>query len=307
MLPQTFIPTAPSLTHEGSLKSLVENRTSYTLDNYELNLYETYQVAKSIYFKFDHFMVASMLRGRKLLHLMDRRELSFVPGESALIAPNSELLIDFPDSDFKNPTQCLTLAIDIKKILDTLSFLNERYPQEGNDSFWQLNYDNFVFQNNEEIAGIIGKIIGICQSDTIFKDILADLSIQELLVKIVQSQSLESVEFGNLKNLNPQLQQVITYIRENLNSKIDLKVILKSVGLSTSSLYRLFKTELGISPLEFIMQERIRLAKQFLSDRNTYVKNVCYEAGFEDSNYFIRVFKHYEGITPKQYQQKMRG
>jgi AraC-like DNA-binding protein len=34
-----------------------------------------------------------------------------------------------------------------------------------------------------------------------------------------------------------------------------------------------------------------------------YIKNVSYEVGFEDCNYFIRVFKHYEGITPKQYQQ----
>ncbi len=77
--------------------------------------------------------------------------------------------------------------------------------------------------------------------------------------------------------------------------------------MSNSALYRLFKTELGISPREFIMTERIRLAKQFLSDKNTYIKNVCYEAGFEDSNYFIRAFKHYEGITPKQYQLGIRS
>jgi AraC-like DNA-binding protein len=73
--------------------------------------------------------------------------------------------------------------------------------------------------------------------------------------------------------------------------------------MSTSSLYRLFKTELGISPIEFIILEKIKLAKQYLTDKSMYIKTVSYESGFEDSNYFIRVFKHYEGMTPKQYQQ----
>jgi AraC-like DNA-binding protein len=60
---------------------------------------------------------------------------------------------------------------------------------------------------------------------------------------------------------------------------------------------------LGISPLEFIILERIRLAKRLLKDQDMYIKNVSYEAGFDDCNYFIRTFKHYEGITPRQYQQ----
>jgi AraC-like DNA-binding protein len=60
---------------------------------------------------------------------------------------------------------------------------------------------------------------------------------------------------------------------------------------------------MGISPIEFVTLERIKLAKKHLTNKDIYIKNVCYESGFEDSNYFIRVFKHYEGITPKQYQQ----
>lgn len=304
---QTHIPPAPPLTHEGSLKSLVENRTSYTLDNYELCLYETYIPAKSVYFKFDQFMVASMLRGKKVLHRMEKDDIFFKPGQTAIVPPNAAVNIDFPDTNLKNPTQCLTLAIDNHKVAKTLDFLNERYPREGNDNFWKLNFDNFIFQNDEEIATILGKIISICQNDTFFKDVLADLSIQELLVKIVQSQSLQSAEAGDINKLSPQLQQVISLIRDNLNTRLDLKFILKKAGMSNSALYRLFKTELGISPREFIMTERIRLAKQFLSDKNTYIKNVCYEAGFEDSNYFIRAFKHYKGITPKQYQLGIRS
>jgi AraC-like DNA-binding protein len=211
--------------------------------------------------------------------------------------------IDFPEASFDNPTQCLALAIDNKKIVDTLSFLNEKYPKEGHNNFWQLDSNNFFFENNEEMAIVINKIINICQSDSIFKDTLADLSLQELLVKIVQSQTLKGVSEGNTQTKNPVLLHILKLIRENISSKIELKNIAKTAGLSTSSLYRLFKNELGVSPVEFVMLEKIKLAKRYLTDKDVYIKNVAYEAGFEDNNYFIRLFKHYEGITPKQYQQ----
>jgi AraC-like DNA-binding protein len=244
-----------------------------------------------------------MLKGKKVMHLLDKYNFDYLPGESVIIPSNVEMKIDFPEATFENPTQCLALAIDHKKIADTLDFLNEKYPKEGQNNFWQLDDTNFFFENNEELSNIISKIIHICQSTSIFKDTLADLSLQELLVKIVQSQTLKGVSEGRAKPNNPVLLHIIEVIRDNISNKIELQSIAKNAGLSTSSLYRLFKNDLGVSPVEFVMLEKIKLAKKYLTDKDVYIKNVSYQAGFEDSNYFIRLFKHYEGITPKQYQQ----
>ncbi|MFN8888290.1 MAG: AraC family transcriptional regulator, partial [Cyclobacteriaceae bacterium] len=238
-----------------------------------------------------------------VMHLFDKDGFDYLPGESVIVPSNVEMKIDFPEATFNNPTQCLALAIDNKKITDTLQFLNEKYPQQGVTNFWQLNEANFYFDNNAEMANLINKIITICQSTSIFKDTLADLSLQELLVKIVQLQTLKGVREKNTKINNPLLNHVVALIRDNIKNKIELKQIARNAGLSTSSLYRLFKNEMGISPVEFVILEKIKLAKQYLSNKDIYIKNVSYEAGFEDSNYFIRLFKHYEGITPKQYQQ----
>ena len=296
-------PVAPDLTNKKLLKTLVENRTVYNLENCELNVFETYEKSSMVPLKFNDLVVTSMLKGKKVMHLFDKEGFDYLPGESVIVPSNVEMKIDFPEAGFDNPTQCLALAIDNKKIIDTLSFLNEKYPKEGESNFWKLDDNNFYFENNEEMAGIINKIINICQSTSIFKDTLADLSLQELLVKIVQSQTLKGVSTDNTVNNNPVLSQIIQLIRMNISTKTELKIIAKTAGLSTSSLYRLFKRELGISPVEFIIMEKIKLAKRYLTDKNIYIKNVSFEAGFEDSNYFIRMFKHYEGITPKQYQQ----
>lgn len=294
---------SPGLTSEKSLKTLVENRIVYNLESCELNLFETYQKSELVPLKFNDLVVTSMLKGKKIMHLFDKDGFDYLPGESVIVPSNVVMRIDFPEASFDNPTQCLALAIDNKKINDTLNFLNEKYPKQGQNNFWQLDENNFFFQNNEEMTNIINKIINICQSTSIFKDTLADLSLQELLVKIVQSQTLKAVDEGNIKTANPYLSNIIAVIRESISNKIELKSIAKQAGMSTSSLYRLFKNELGISPVEFIILEKIKLAKHYLTDKNIYIKNVSYEAGFDDSNYFIRIFKHYEGITPKQYRQ----
>ena len=297
------IPNSPNLTQESLLKTLVENRTIYNLENCELNLFETYEKSELVPLKFSDLVVTSMLKGKKVMHLFDRDGFDYLLGESVIIPSNVEMKIDFPEASFENPTQCLALAIDNKKILDTLNFLNDKYPKAGHNNFWQLDESNFYFENNEDISNVITKLISICQSTSVFKDTLADLSLQELLVKIVQSQTLKSISEGKSATTNPILVNVIEVIKNNITKKIELGTIAKNAGLSTSSLYRLFKTEMGISPLEFIILEKIKLAKSYLSDKTIYIKNVSYEAGFEDSNYFIRLFKHYEGITPKQYQQ----
>jgi AraC-like DNA-binding protein len=123
------------------------------------------------------------------------------------------------------------------------------------------------------------------------------------LIHIAQCQNLKQVREDGGYTTHPQLNAVLEQIRMHLSEKIYLPKMASQVGLSITSLYRLFKRELGISPLEYIVLERIKMAKKLLKDRRIYVKNVSFEVGFDDCNYFIRAFKHHEGITPKQYQQ----
>lgn len=303
MLPTKIVPVNPALTKEFSLKTLVENRTIYNLEHCELNLFETYQQSELVSLRFNDLVVTSMLRGKKVMRLFDQPGFDYVPGESVIVPANVEMKIDFPEAAMENPTQCLALAIDNKKIIDTLQLLNEKYPKEGRNDYWKLDERNFFFYNNAELALTVHKLINICQSTSITKDVLADLTLQELLIHIAQCQNLKEVNEGNLNMSHPHLSFIVNFIRQNINCKLFLPEIAKKASVSTASLYRLFKTELGMSPVEFIVLERIKLAKRLLKDKHIFIKNVSYEVGFDDCNYFIRAFKQHEGITPKQYQK----
>ncbi|MFA7274534.1 MAG: AraC family transcriptional regulator [Crocinitomicaceae bacterium] len=293
---------APELTHERSLKTLVENRTVFSLENCELNIFETYQQSTLVPLKFNDLVVTSMLRGKKVMHLFDEPGFDYLPGETVVIPANEVMKIDFPEAKNNNPTQCLALAIDQAKITETLNFLNEKYPKEGKNKMWQLNSENYFFYNNVDLASTINKLVKECMSTNLTKDAIADLTLQELLIRIIQSQTAKSAEQGNYIDIDSPIQHVVEYIHNNLNERIQLKTLSEQAGMSNTSFYRYFKRELGMSPIEFVLNEKIKCAKQLLRDQGLHINEVGYLAGFEDCNYFIRLFKKHEGITPKQYQ-----
>ncbi|AWK05911.1 AraC family transcriptional regulator [Flavobacterium crocinum] len=299
---QRFLVNPLQLSQEKSLKTLVENRTIYNLNHCELNLFETYESTKMVPLKFNDLVVTSMLRGKKVMHLFDDPEFEYLPGETVIVPSNVEMKIDFPEASKNNPTQCLALAIDQDKIAEILNFLNEQYPKEGNNMFWQLNYQNYFFYNNVEMAATINKLIKECMSTSITKDILADLTLKELLIRIIQTQTVKSLDEGKFHEINNPITEVTEYIKQNLKENMSLKSLSEKACMSTTSFYRFFKRELGMSPIEYILNEKIKCAKNLLKNPTLQINEVCYLAGFEDANYFIRLFKKYEGITPKQYQ-----
>ena len=59
------------------LELIVENRTTYTLDSAELNIYETHQAAKNVELTFGNPVLASMIRGKKVMHLSNAPSFDF--------------------------------------------------------------------------------------------------------------------------------------------------------------------------------------------------------------------------------------
>lgn len=293
----------PRLTHESSLKTLVENRTVHTLNYCELNLFETYQESHLVPLKFNDLVVTSMLRGKKIMHLFDDPEFDYFPGETVIVPSQVEMKIDFPEASFENPTQCLALAIDHQKIEETLHLLNERYPKEGSSDFWRLNHSDYFFYNNQEMATTINKLIQVCMSSNLTKDVLADIALQELLVHMIQLQTANGLEEKGSNEQSSLLNHIVRFIREHLNDRLTMTDLTNEACMSKTSFYRYFKRELGMSPNEFVLKERIKFAKLLLKNQDIQVNQVCFESGFDDCNYFIRAFKKIEGITPKQFQQ----
>jgi AraC-like DNA-binding protein len=291
-----------ALSDKRNLKTLVENRTSYTLVKCELNVFETHAPSFLVPLTFNDFVVTSMLRGKKVMHLFDKSGFDYLPGETVIVPANTTMKIDFPEANDGNPTQCTALAIEGEHIRRTIQYLNESFPKETDKDGWKLDYSQYHFYNNEEIALLINKLISICTRTTSGKDVFADLAVKELLFRIMQVQNLNYTNdyYISASNTN-SLAFIVGYIKENISSSINIDFLSNKAYMSKSTFYRAFKRELGLSPQEYILTEKIKRAKKLLENPTYKIASICSETGFQDVNYFIRLFKKMEGITPHQY------
>ncbi|MDB5275643.1 MAG: transcriptional regulator, AraC family [Ferruginibacter sp.] len=291
------------LTQPRYLQTLVENRRIFNLNNCELNVFESYQQAYRVPLTFSDFVITSMIRGKKIMHLFDEPAFVYLPGETVIVPAHQTMVIDFPEASAATPSQCIALAVDAEYITGTLDYLNNFYNNKQDLHEWKLQFNQYHFDNDNEVSDLINKLIRICSSAETTKNIYADLNLKELLIRLVQSQHLQQVKTEITHNGNQtRLQYVMHFIHENLTDKILINNLCRKAYLSRNHFFRWFKEQFGVTPVEYINQERIKLAKQLLAEQQKSITSVSSLCGFTDVNYFVRIFKKIEGITPGAYQ-----
>ncbi len=293
------------LTPEKNLLTDVENRRIYNLNNCELNVFETYRKSEKVALSFHDVVITSMVRGKKVMHLPGTQGFEYYPGETVLAPAGTSMLIDFPEAKQKNPTQCIALTLDRGSISKTIEYLNEFYPKAVSGELWGVNFSQLHLKNNSELAEIINKMVAVCTGQSVTKDALADLTMKELIIRLVQLQQLEQLEgFSNKTLGNDPFHEVAVYIRNNLSDKLDIQQLSKKACMSRAQFFRSFKREFGITPVQFIIKERLKYSKQLLTNTNQTIQEVGLQTGFEDVNNFIKLFKKNEGLTPGAYRNK---
>jgi AraC-like DNA-binding protein len=297
------------LTQPKQLQTLVENRRVFNLQNCELNVFESYQEAYRVPLTFHDFVITSMVRGKKVMHLFDKPSFDYLPGETVIVPADETMVIDFPEAQADKPTQCIALAVDARYVNNTIQYLDNYYNSDPDaEHNWKLQFNQYHFANDTEITGLINKLIRVCSTDDRAKNIYADLNLKELMIRLLQSQHLVQVSAEATANNNhSRLHQVVHYIHENLTEKIIVDSLCRKAYMSRNEFFKWFKDQFGISPLEYIIRERIKLAKQLLGDAKNNISSVSRQCGFVDVNYFVRLFKKSEGITPKAYQDCMKA
>ncbi|MEG1687074.1 MAG: AraC family transcriptional regulator [Angelakisella sp.] len=100
------------------------------------------------------------------------------------------------------------------------------------------------------------------------------------------------------------LHYAVDFISGNYSRNISVEDIAQSAGISRSGLYRTFMKNLGISPVRYLTQFRIRQACTLLRRSDLSVEAVACSVGFYDALYFSRVFKAQMGSSPRKYSRE---
>lgn len=294
----------PALKLEKDLNTLVENRTIYSMDNFELNIFETNEQSEAVKLKFDNFVLTSMFRGKKVMHLFGNQGFEYLPGESVIVPANEEMVIDFPEADFSNPTQCMALAIKSEQIVETVNLLNEKYAKIEDHKPWEIDLETFHLKNSYEVTNTIDRLVKVSAETNSAKNLFANFMINELLIRLMQTQARSLIVDNYKKFANKsRFAFVIQYVKEHITEKLNIEKLCDLACMSKPNFFKQFKRELGITPIDFINNERIKIAKELLADNHNDLRDVCFKAGFSSINYFFIIFKKYVGVSPGKYKE----
>lgn len=99
---------------------------------------------------------------------------------------------------------------------------------------------------------------------------------------------------------------LVKYMEKHYKQTLTMEELLAVSAMSESSVLRTFKRITGYPPFVFQMRLRIFAAINELTSTDRSITQIAYDAGFNDSNYFSRMFKKFTGISPKEYKEKFK-
>ncbi len=132
--------------------------------------------------------------------------------------------------------------------------------------------------------------------------ITSDLSIErECILFDVLECILPYCTFNaDTKLIDKGINKVFDFINDNLTRKINLSDLAATANLSKFHFVRLFQKKIGITPYDYLLQERIKLSKDMLL-KDSSITDVALELGFTDQSHFTKLFKKHTGVTPADY------
>lgn len=103
---------------------------------------------------------------------------------------------------------------------------------------------------------------------------------------------------------NELIYKAVKYIREHLGEKIYLTDIARACSISNTECCRMFKRQVGQSPMEYVKKYRVKRSLDFLENKNCSIMQVAQMAGFESQSYYTKVFRSIMKCTPQEYRKE---
>lgn len=157
--------------------------------------------------------------------------------------------------------------------------------EHGIDSDERINYGKYIMQ------------ITRCESQKEFEQMYIE-KITHIAAKIRDNKK---------NNIGLVVDAANQIIAERFDQELTLDEISKELCISPQYFSRLYKDKMGINFIEKLTAVRIENAKALMEQGQYTIKEICYMSGYSDPNYFSRLFKKHEGMSPSSYLKQHSG
>lgn len=156
---------------------------------------------------------------------------------------------------------------------------------------------------NEDIISLYKRAIIIAEAqEACFQQALSGIACNLLGMAVYLSKNRSFIG----SDVAAQINKAKITIHENI-STIRPEDLAKMMCMSYSRFRKTFKEYTGFAPSQFIQEVKIKTAKEMLTNTFMSVKEIAYELGFENKDYFFTVFRKLTGMTPIHYRKHTQG
>jgi len=159
-----------------------------------------------------------------------------------------------------------------------------------------------IFKENR-VEQLIKYCFTLFNDNHIDQEFLVSQTIYSLITSILNSICRET----ELINTNPKtefMNKAISYIDNNIYSKINLEEFAKQFNISKCHFCRVFEKYFNITPIKYVLMKKIEISKYMLSYTNETISSIASSLNFVDQSHFSKTFKRFQNKSPLQFRRK---
>ncbi|MBP1993621.1 AraC family transcriptional regulator [Paenibacillus eucommiae] len=186
-----------------------------------------------------------------------------------------------------------------------LTFTSLKVKHLPNNHFVELGRPPFI-QLGDHFASIKLLMMDIIQEKSCndpHSKFAADQLLSVLLSKLMRIMNGRPLSKSNKSSSHESAVKAKRYIENKYNTDITLKELSQFTHISPFYLSHLFKTEFGISPIQYLIQYRMEVAKHYLLHFPYTIKEIAELVGYDSDTYFHQIFKKCEKGSPGEFRE----
>lgn len=209
-----------------------------------------------------------------------KRHIPLAAGEGWILPPDSDGVCEF----------------DAPHSYATLEFTDSLLSEAGFDS--RRGFAPAIGRIDPLLAEFVRNGAMAGETPALYRDTM-DLAAAAHLTRILQPQPPAGVDITDRR-----LGRVLAYIHDNLSEDMTLDALASEAAMSRYHFARAFAKAVGRSPLQYVIGERMELARTMLRTDRAPVAEIALRVGYEDASRFSRHFRRHAGVTPGTFRKQ---
>ena len=168
------------------------------------------------------------------------------------------------------------------------------------------NDDSFCIQLEEDMAqrlSCVAESMRLIYNDDYMEDIRLKLLFSYIICELSDTANRTINYRTSDYSCDSYMHIILNYIETNLSGKLTLRSVAERFKVSKTKLTRDFRKYLSVSFSEYVTMQRMNKARRMLFEGQE-LADVSEACGYNDSSYFVKVFKKYVKTTPAQYRRR---